>query len=206
VSGRGLILFVTKRLVVLAVLLVVISFAVFSLLYISPGSVVDTLLGLTPRTPETIRILRREYHLDQPFFTQYWIWLKQAVQFHFGNSIQTTLPVTDEIKARLPTSLFLGIYAYILTMVLGVGMGIAAALRRRTAVDRGIVGAAIVALSTPAFVSGVLLLYVFAIVVHWFPSFGGGSGFWDQAWHLTLPAISLASSPLRTCSSTRARR
>jgi peptide/nickel transport system permease protein len=191
-SGRGLILFLTKRLVVLALLLAIVSFAVFSLLYISPGNVVDILLGPNPRTPETVRLLRHEYHLDKPFFTQYWIWAKQAAQFHFGNSIQTTLPVTDEITARLPTSLFLGIYAYILTMALGIGGGIIAAMRRRTTVDRGIVGTAIVALSTPAFVSGVFLLYLFAIVVHWFPAFGAGSGFWDRVWHLTLPAVSLA--------------
>jgi peptide/nickel transport system permease protein len=192
VSGRNLLWLVGKRLIVMALLLVVVSFAVFSLLYISPGSVVDMLLGPNPRTPETVRVLRHEYHLDKPFFAQYWIWAKQAAQFHFGNSIQGRLPVTDEIKARLPTSLFLGIYAFAITMVLGVAFGLLAALRRRTTLDRGIVGGSIVALSTPAFVSGVFLLYVFAIVVHWFPAFGTGSGFFDRLWHLTLPAISLA--------------
>ena len=142
----GLIRYIVVRLVVLVVLLVGISFVVFSLLYISPGNVVDILLGTQLKTPQTVHVLRHEYHLDKPFFTQYWIWAHQAVHLRFGNSVQTSLPVTDEIKARLPTSLFLGVYAYLLTIVLGVGGGILAALRRRTAVDRGIVGAAIVGL------------------------------------------------------------
>jgi peptide/nickel transport system permease protein len=191
-SGRGLILFVARRLLIFAALLVVISFAVFSLLYIAPGSVVNVLLPPGERTPAAVRLITHEYHLDKPFLTQYWLWARQAARFHFGDSTLSTLPVTDVIKPRLRTSLFLGVYAFVLTLALGVGLGIAAALRRRTTADRGIVGVAIVALSTPVFVSGVFLLYVFAIVVHWFPAFGTGSGFWDEAWHLTLPAVSLA--------------
>src|SRR5262245_22609839 len=100
-TGRGLVLFVARRLGVLGVLLVIVSFVVFSLLSISPGSAVDVLLGTNPRTPETVHALRVEYHLDQPFLTQYWIWARGAARFDFGDSIQTTLPVMDEIKARL---------------------------------------------------------------------------------------------------------
>jgi peptide/nickel transport system permease protein len=190
--SRDWLLFVARRLVVLALLLVVISFAIFSLLYISPGNVVDTLLGTNPRTPAEVAYLTKEYHLNDPFFTQYWIWASKAAQLKFGNSIQTTLPVIDEIKARLPSSLYLGIYAYILTMLLGVGGGIWAALRRRGAVDRGIVAGSIVALSTPAFVSSVFLIFVFAVILHLFPVFGPGTGVLNEIWHLTLPAIALA--------------
>jgi peptide/nickel transport system permease protein len=190
--SRELIWFVVRRLVVLCLLLVVVSFAVFSLVYLAPGSPLDAYLGVQPRTPQTVATLRHEFHLDKPFLTQYWLWARNAVQLNFGNSIATTLPVIDEIKARLPTSLYLGAYAYGLTMVLGVGLGVLAALRRQRFLDRAIVGGAIVALSTPAFVSGILLLYVFAILVHLFPVFGGGTGFFDEVWHLTLPAIALA--------------
>jgi peptide/nickel transport system permease protein len=190
-TRRALVLFIGRRLAVMVLLLVLLSFLVFSLLYLAPGNVVDILLGTKPRTPETVRFLTHEYHLDRPFFTQYWIWAKGASHFHFGNSIQTTLPVTDEIKSRLPTSLFLGVYATILTTIIGMALGIGSALRRRTPIDRGIVAMAIVGLSTPAFVSGVLLLYLFAVVIPWFPAFGRGSGFVDTLWHLTLPAVAL---------------
>ena len=191
-TARGWSGLIGRRLAVLAVLLIVVSFAVFTLLYLSPGSVVDTLLGTNPRTPAEVRYLTSEYHLDQPFLTQYWIWASHAVRFQFGNSIQTSLPVTSEIRQRLPVSLFLGAYAYVLTMVAGIGLGIAAALRRRSLADRGIVGATIVALSSPAFVSGVFLIYVFGILIHLFPVAGAGSGFFGKLGHLTLPAVALA--------------
>jgi peptide/nickel transport system permease protein len=181
-----------RRLAVLAILLVGVSFAAFSLLALAPGDPVGILLGDAPRTPATVRALRHEYHLDKPFLTQYWLWARQAVQLNFGRSVQTSLPVRDSITARLPTSLFLGGYAFILTLVFGVGLGTVAALRRQTATDRVIVGGASIGLSTPAFVSGVFLVYVFAIVLHWFPVFGKGSGFLDELQHLTLPACSLA--------------
>jgi peptide/nickel transport system permease protein len=191
-TGRAWAWFIGRRLATLVVLLVVISFVVFSLQYIAPGSVIDTLLGTNPRTPQEVQYLTHEYHLDKPFLDQYWIWASQAVRLDFGNSIQTSLPVTTEIGERLPTTLFLGIYAYVLTMILGVGGGLLAALRRRKLTDRGIVGASMVALSTPAFVSGVFLIWVFGIEVHWFPVSGPGTGFFGDLWHLTLPALALA--------------
>lgn len=191
-SGDALWFFVLRRIAALAVLLVVISFAVFSLLYAAPGSAEQLLLGNEPATPQTVAAIRHEYHLDEPFLTQYWIWAKQVAQLDFGKSIQTTAPVTDAIKARLPLSLFLGVYAFLLTMIFGIAVGIAAALKRRTAVDRAVVGASVIGLSAPAFVSGVLLLYLFAVVLPWFPAYGRGAGFIDELWHLTLPAFALA--------------
>jgi peptide/nickel transport system permease protein len=172
---------------------ILISFLVFSLLHLAPGDPVQILLGPSRiSTPETRQIIRAQYHLDQPFLTQYWLWAKGAAQLHFGESIQTSLPVTQEIKRRLPVSLFLGIYAFILTMVLGVTLGTIAALRKQGTLDRGIVGGSVIGLSTPAFVSGVFLIYVFAVELGWFPVFGEGEGFLDRLWHMTLPAIALA--------------
>ena len=191
-NGWGLLVFVLRRLAVLAVLLVVISFVSFSLLYISPGNLIDILLGARPHTAATVQALTREYHLNEPFLAQYWLWARQAVQLHFGTSIQTSLPVTSEITARLPLSMFLGIYSFVLTMVFGIGLGVVSALRRGSIVDRGLTGGVMLGLSTPAFVAGVALLYVFAIRIHWFPAYGVGSGFFDEFWHLTLPALALA--------------
>jgi peptide/nickel transport system permease protein len=187
-----LLFFLARRLIVFALLLVAISFVVFSLLYIAPGSAVDAVLGIKPRTPETVAALTHEYHLDKSFFGQYWIWAKEAAQLHFGNSIETSLPVSQVIKSRLGTSLFLGLYAFVLTAALGLSLGIVSTMRRRTTLDRGIVAGTIVGLSMPTFVSCVLLLYVFAVVLRWFPAFGKGAGFFDELWHLTLPAVALA--------------
>lgn len=175
-------------------LLVVVAFAVFSLNYIAPGSVIDQLLPPGTRTRAAIALLTRENHLNEPFFAQFGWWAWRAIHLNFGTSILGSVPVTSVIAPRLPVSLFLGMYAFLLTMVFGLVSGVVAALRKDTAADRGVVGISIIGLSTPVFVGGVVLIYVFAVVVHWFPVSGTGSGFWDETWHLTLPAIALALS------------
>jgi peptide/nickel transport system permease protein len=192
VTARAWALFLARRLSAIAVLLLLVSFLIFALLYIAPGNPIDILLGETPRTGDVVQKLNHQYHLDQPFFTQYWIWLKNAARLHFGTSINNTLPVSVEIKTRFPTSALLGAYAFLLTMFFGLAMGLLAALKRETKVDRGIMGAAVVGLSSPAFVTAIGLLYLFSITLKWFPVYGKGAGFVDELWHLTLPAIALA--------------
>ncbi|MFI9837498.1 ABC transporter permease [Nonomuraea sp. NPDC051941] len=191
-SARAILLMIGKRLVALVVLIAILSFLVFSLVHIAPGTAVDAYLGGKPATPELVQALTERYHLDEPFLTQYWLWLQGALVFDFGESTLTTLPVTDEIAARLGPSAFLAVYAYLLTLILGVVPGIIAALRQRKMLDRGLVAGAVVALSTPPFVMGILLLYIFAVLVPIFPAAGLGEGFLDQLWHLTLPALGLA--------------
>ena len=190
---RGaLAIYVGRRLVALVVMLAVISFGIFGLLYLAPGDPVAAILGRGHHSPAAIQAVRHQYHLDKPFLEQYVIWAKGVLHFRFGSSITTSLPVREEITSRLPTSMFLGVYAFVLTLVFGIGLGLLAALKSRTLLDRGTVAASLIGLSTPAFVAGVFLIYLFAIAVHWFPASGRGDGFVDELWHLTLPAISLA--------------
>ena len=89
-------------------------------------------------------------------------------------------------------TLVLGLYGFILAMLSGVGLGVLAAVKRRTALDRGVGGLSVVAASAPAFATGLVLLYFFAIFLGWFPVYGQGSGFTDRVWHLALPAVALA--------------
>lgn len=189
---RAVVSLVGRRVLVSCLMLILISFVIFSLLYITPGDVVTTLLGTRRRTPETVEELRRQYHLNESFLTQYWIWLKDAARLDFGDSTITTLPVTDEIGARLPNSLVLGLGSYILTMIVGIPLGLAAAVKKTTILDRGIVASVIVGFSTPVFVASLGLLYVFSVLLGWFPVSGAGSGFGDKLLHLALPAVALA--------------
>lgn len=184
--------FILRRLLSLAVLLFIISFLVFSLLYLAPGNAVDMLLGNRPRTPETVRLLNEQYGLDEPFIVQYWTWLSHAVRLDFGDSITSTLPVKDEIAARIPVTVFLAVYAFTIKMVVGLTLGVITALRQRTLLDRGLVSLTVVGLSMPAFVSGVFLLFVFSVQLGWAPAYGAGEGFTDRLVHLTLPAVALA--------------
>lgn len=190
----GILLYIGRRLVALAILLVVLSFIIFSLTYLTPGDPATALLGPNLATPASVAAIKEQYHLNDPFFTQYWYWVKGAVHLNFGNSLQTSLPVAQQIVKRLPISLFLAIYAYVLTFAFGVIPGMAAAVRRGTGVDRFTVGSSIIALSTPAFVSGLFGLYLFSVVMPVFPVAGSGTWFVDELWHMTLPAIALALS------------
>jgi len=100
--------------------------------------------------------------------------------------------VVDGIKEHFWLTLQLGALAFVITMLLGVPLGVLAALRKRTATDRGVVALSVVGVSAPAFATGILLLYVFAVRLGWFPVFGEGSGVIDRLQHLALPAIALA--------------
>ena len=185
-------MFLARRLSAMILLLAIISVGVFSLLYLAPG---DTALALTrgrPAPPELLAELRAQYHLDEPFLTQYWLWLSAALQGDLGQSTVSGLPVIDAVRLRLPVTLFLGVYAFVLTMVAGVSLGIAAAVRRGSGLDRAIVGLSLGGVSMPVFVTGVLLLWAFAVELSLFPAFGPGDGFFSRLGHLTLPAIALA--------------
>jgi peptide/nickel transport system permease protein len=188
----ALVWYVLRRLLIAAAILVATSFLVFSSQYITPGDMVLIYLGPAKSDPATRQALEKEYHLNKPFLEQYWLWLRDASHFQFGRSIQTSQAVTKELEQRLPTTLLLGAYGYVLTMLVGVGLGVVAAFRRQKITDRALVGGSVLGLSMPAFVSGLLLIYFFGVLTHVFPVFGKGHGLFGQLWHLTLPAITLA--------------
>jgi peptide/nickel transport system permease protein len=191
-TGRMILLFVIRRLIAIAVLLVIISFAVFTLLYASPGSIEQILLGTRPANPQTIAAIRAQYHLDDPFIVQYLIWAKGALHLDFGTSVRTAEPVLSGILNRLGVTMFLGVYGFTIAMLLGVPLGIASAVRKRSFLDRAAVGLGVVGVSAPAFASGIYLLFIFAVLLGWFPVFGVGDGFVDSLWHFFLPAVTLA--------------
>lgn len=190
--GRRLAGFVARRIGIGVLLLLLLSFVIFSLIYIAPGSPEQALLGTRPTSPQLLEQLRAQFHLDRPFVEQYWLWLRDALQLDFGDSTKNGRSVTSVIGTRLGVTTYLAAYAFVLAIGAGIPLGVWAAVRRRSAVDRAVVGASVVGISTPAFVTGVVLLYVFAVQLAWFPAYGAGSGFSDRFWHLTLPAIALA--------------
>ena len=174
-------------------LLLVLSFGIFSLLYLAPGDIVQSLLGARQSSPELIAQLRAQYHLDDPFLTQYWIWLQNALHGDLGHSTVTGLPVTQAIKDHAGVTVFLGLYAFAITTFFGVSLGVAAAVRKRSAADRGIVGFSVIGVSMPAFVTGIVLLYLLAVRVSaGSRSSGRARGSRTGSSHLTLPAIALA--------------
>ena len=188
--------FLAGRLLVLIPLLLVISIGVFSLLQLAPSTPERILLGGRPSTPEVLAAIRERYHLDDPFLVQYGRWLLGVIQLDFGTSIRAGEPVLPMIVRRLDITVFLGLFGFLIALVVGLLMGIVAALRRGSALDRVLVALSVVGVSAPAFASGILLLYFFGVVLDWFPVFGAGDGLLDRIWHLTLPAFALALSAM----------
>ncbi|MFF5209291.1 ABC transporter permease [Streptosporangium sp. NPDC000396] len=183
--------FVAGRLLGLVLVLLVTSFVVFSAVHMAPGDPATFLLKGRPATPEAMAAIRAQYHLDDPFLTQYGKWLVDVASGNFGRSVQFRQDVGSLIVARLPTTAFLVGYAALLITVGGILLGVLAALRPGV-VDRLVLLGTGVATATPSFVAAIGLISLFSVKLGWFPAFGGGQGFTDRLHHLTLPAIALA--------------
>lgn len=185
--------FILKRVLGALAVLLIVSFLVFSLMALSPGSLVSTLLGTAPATPELIQAITEKYHLDEPFLVRYWLWLQGAVVGDFGDSIRSGATVMHDLGAALPLSLQLGGLALLIVVLVGIPLGIAAGLRSGSALDRTVSVLTTFSMSAPVYAVGLVLLYVFGVVLDIFPVFGAGKGFLDRLWHLALPAIALAA-------------
>ena len=183
--------FLLVRLAGTVVVVLLLSFGIFSLVYLSPGSVEQTLLGNRPVTEATRAAVRAEYHLDDPLLTQYVRWLGDAVRGDFGTSIRTGADVVTMVGDRLPLTFGVALYGGLLAVLMGLPLGVLAALRRGRPVDHAVVAGSVAGLSAPPFALGLLLLVVFAVRLGWFPVYGSGEGFLDTLWHLTLPAFAL---------------
>ncbi|MFE2989706.1 ABC transporter permease [Streptomyces sp. NPDC059262] len=183
--------YLLRKLIALAVVLVVASFLVYGLLYLVPGGPMAFLLGNRSGTPEQIAAIRAQYRLDDPFLVRYAAWLGDAVRGDFGSSLVYRQHVSGLMAARAATTTFLVGYSTVLIVVVGVAGGVLAGLRRGR-VDAVISAVSSAFLATPTFVIGVLLVIVFALGLGWFPVFGPGEGLSGRLYHLTLPAITLS--------------
>jgi peptide/nickel transport system permease protein len=194
VNAAALARLILSRLAVAVPLLLIISFGVFALVHLAPGDPVRALLGTRPSDPDTLAALRERYHLDDPFVVQYAKWLWQVLQGDFGRSITGNRRVLSVISDRAGVTIFLSIVSTAIVLLAGILLGMIAAFRRGSRLDRALVMFGVFGISSPAFVTGIFLLYFFGVLLGWFPTFGAGRGFVDRLWHLTLPALALALS------------
>lgn len=191
---KKFVLTIVKRLGSLALVLLVTSFAVFSGMYLAPGSPESFLARGNNVTAETLAAIRAQYHLDDPFFVQYGRWILGVFQGDFGESLQFRQPVVDLLASRLPTTIWLIVYSAILIIGIGILLGVFAAVKRG-AIDTSAIILSTIGMAAPSFVVAMALTSLFAVTIGWFPAFGPGSdSVLDRIWHLTLPAISLALS------------
>jgi len=185
--------FLLRRLLMLLATLFVSSFLIFSSLYLAPGNPIATLSGGRALPPESVALLEKRYHLDDPFLVRYWEWLKGVFRGDLGLSIAQRQDVSGLITARIGTTLQLVAYASLIILVIGIGLGLLAGLRPG-ALDTGILVTTTVLAALPAFVAATFLMGTFSVRLGWFPAFGNGEGVFDRIKHLTLPAIALAGA------------
>ncbi|MBD7995755.1 ABC transporter permease [Arthrobacter sp. Sa2CUA1] len=167
------------------------SIVIFSAMLLTPGDPVVALAGGVRPTPEMIDAIRAQFYLDQPVWIQYLHWIQNVLTGDFGTSFVYKTPVIDLIAPRFGITFLLVVYTVVLIIVFGIGSGILAA-QKGGATDRGVLVATSIGVSMPTFVVAIVLIWVFGRVLGWFPVYGAGQGFFDNLYHLTLPAISLA--------------
>ena len=193
--------FILRRLIQAVMVMVTVAFIAF-MLFQYVGDPVVFLLG-QDATPEQIRSLRADLGLDKPFFVQFWHFLVNAAQGEFGLSLRQGAKVSRLMAERFPATLELALVAAALALLVGVPMGVYAALKRGTFISQAFMTLSLLGVSLPTFLIGILLILVFAVMLGWFPSFGRGEvvhiGWWTsglltaKGWHhITLPAITLA--------------
>lgn len=177
--------YVLRRLLQSALILLGVSVITFALLYILPADPARQIAGRSA-TAETVANIRNQLGLDLPFYQQYGRYLMGLLQGDLGRSYLQKTEVATLIWSRLPASLLLMVGAIFAELLLGLTMGMVAALRRGTVLDKGLMIFSFVGVSAPQFVVGILLLYVFAVQLGWFPI--GGYGTFA---HLVLPSLTL---------------
>jgi len=192
--------YILRRLLINIPVLFLVTFLVFSLIEIAPGDVVDYFISpdmMQYTTEEDIQRLRERTGLDQPFLVRYGKWLGRLAQGDLGYSFVESQRVDELIVAHMKNTLPLMGAAWLMGVVFGISLGVFVGLRQYSVWDFSLTGLSFLGLSVPAFISGILGLYIFSVRLGWFPAggmrtAGGDSSLGDALYHLVLPAATLA--------------
>jgi peptide/nickel transport system permease protein len=189
--------YIARRLLAALAVLIGISIFVFGSLHVIPG---DPIMILAPDesarlTKSAVEEFRREHGLDQPLAVQYLRYMQGVVRLDFGKSIRTGQPIGGEFAKRLPATVQLGIAGLLISVAIGIGAGVVAAVKRGSLLDRIIQPLAFFGVSIPSFWQGILLILLFAVLLRWLPPSGWGDGiFAPGGWrYLILPALTLGT-------------
>ena len=185
--------YVVRRLLAMIPVLLIVSLLSFFLIYLSPGDPVTSLLsqGSGIVDQEAAAEMRAELGLDQPVHVQYLSWLAGVLQGDLGDSISTGKPVSAEIANRFPATAFLALVSMAVTLAVSIPLGFLTAVKRGRAVDYVVRFVSFVGASAPGFLVAMLLVYFFAINLHWFSSLGNLKG---TNWVLPVATLVLCES------------
>ncbi len=183
-----------KKILSMLATLLIVSFLVFFAFAVIPGDPAVAKLG-TQATPERLHALREEMGLNRPFFVRYGDWLSRAVRGDFGKSYSYGMSVSTLIGQKLPVTLALTLFSFLLMLACSIPLGIYTAKHEGGAVDRIILVVNQVIMAVPPFFAGILITYVFGLILHWFKPGGFVSyhvSFGQFAHYLIFPAVAIA--------------
>jgi len=184
--------FIVRRLIQTIPVLVLTSMAVFLVVRLVPGDAADLLAGEDP-PPGTYERIRAELGLDQPWPVQYVRWVGGVLRGDLGESFRTRFTVVDLLRLSLPASLELGVAAYIISLGVGIPLGVMAGAKPRSVWDWGLSGYTVGTIGIPNFLLGILFLWFFAVTLGWFPVAGRVSVFDDPLASLRLLVLPAAT-------------
>jgi peptide/nickel transport system permease protein len=185
--------YLVRRVLATIPVMAFVALFVFSLLYIAPGDPAAVIAG-DQASPADVERIREGLGLDRPFLVRFSEWLFRIFQGDLGISIFTSLPVTSLIAQRIEPTVSLMTLTLIFAVTIAVPMGVMAAWKAGTWIDRSVMAFAVFGFSVPVFVVGYLLAYIFALELDWLPVQGytpWARGFWPWLENLILPAITL---------------
>jgi peptide/nickel transport system permease protein len=187
----------SRRIAGIALLAFLGAALIFFTMHAAPGDPALAALGENA-TPEAVAAFRLRWHLDEPVMVQFLWWLSSAVQGQFGTSLTVAsgVPVMTLILDRIPNTIFIGLYALVLAVIISIAAGAVAALRRGRSADVIATSAAIFGISMPDFWLSYMLILAFALGTGWFPSYGfvqPQTSIAGAIWSGTLPALAIAA-------------
>jgi peptide/nickel transport system permease protein len=185
--------YIVQRVLATIPVMAVVAVFVFGLLHLTPGDPAAVIAGELATVDDIARI-RAQLGLDQPVHLQFLTWLGQLLQGNLGTSIFSKMPVSTLIAQRLEPTLMLSLATIVFAILFAVPMGVIAAWRAGSWLDRLVMGFAVLGFSIPVFVLGYLFIYVFAVQLRWLPVQGYkpiADGFWPFLQSIALPSLTL---------------
>jgi peptide/nickel transport system permease protein len=185
--------YIVRRILATIPVVLMVALFVFSLLYIAPGDPAAIIAG-DQATPADVERIRESLGLDRPFLVRFGDWFWHVIHGDLGTSIFTNLPVSHMIAQRIEPTVSLMILTLILSLSTAIPMGVIAAWKHGSWIDRAVMATAVLGFSTPVFVVGYVLAYIFALRLDWLPVQGFTSidqGLWPCLRTLILPSVAL---------------
>ncbi len=183
--------YIIRRLLLIIPVLLGVLFLTFVLMYMIPGDPVLTMLG-QHADDDIIERIRAELNLDEPWYIQFYNYLKRTLRGDLGRSYISNVQVTEALKQKLPNTFKLAFAAIIISTIMGVLIGIISAIFKNTWIDHAAMTFALFFISTPIFWFGMVLIYIFSMTLGWTPVSGMGDGSFSIK-HIILPAVTLGS-------------